>query len=79
MFYSSLLIRDVQKKSRIKSEKVNYLLGYHDALALKRLLISNHPICNLLLFLNDYEDWKILLSEDVLQFFGSWDVCHEQA
>lgn len=55
MFYSSVLIRDVQK-SRIKSEKVNHLLGCHDTLAFKRLLISNHPICNIFLFLNDYED-----------------------
>lgn len=54
-FYSSVLIRDVQK-SRIKSEKLNYLLGCHDTLAFRRLLISNHPICDIFLFLNDDED-----------------------
>lgn len=78
VFYSSVLIRGVQK-SRIKSEKVNYLLGCHDTQAFKRLLFSNHPICDIFLFLNDYEDWKVPVSEDVLQIFGSWDVCHEQA
>lgn len=56
MFYSSVLIKDVQKKAGLNLEKVIYLLGCHDTLAFKRLLISNHPVCDIFLFLNDYED-----------------------
>lgn len=65
MFYPPVLIKDT-RKGRIKSVKVSYLLGCHDTRTFRRMLISNLPICDIFLFLNDYEDWKILFSEDVL-------------
>lgn len=59
--------------------KVSYLVGYLDKFTFRRILISSHSICDIFLFLNDYEDWKSLFSEDMLWFLDSWDVCHEQA
>lgn len=55
MFYCPVLIKDTLK-CRVKSAKINYLLGSHDTLTFRRMLISNHPICDSFLFLNDYED-----------------------
>lgn len=65
MFYPPVLIKDTLK-DRDKSVKVNYSLGCHDTFTFRRMLISNHPICDIFLFLNDYEDWRIQFSEDVL-------------
>lgn len=42
------------------------MLGSHDTLTVRRMLISNHSTCDIFLFLNYYEDWKIMSSEDVL-------------
>lgn len=34
----------------------SYLVGYPDTLAFRRMLLSNHSICDVFFFLNDYED-----------------------
>lgn len=54
MLYPSVLIKDILK-GRAKSVKVNYSLGCHFRLPFRRMLISNHPICGIILFLNYYE------------------------
>lgn len=51
----SSLIKDTLK-GRVKSVQVDYLLGCNDTLAFRRMLICNHPICDISLFLNHYED-----------------------
>jgi len=49
MFYPPDFIKDTLK-GRVKSMKVNYSLGCHDTPTFRRMLISNHPICDSYLF-----------------------------